>query len=232
MAFDRPIAEDICEHHILRKNCKQCPQVEPVKSPSPMFVVRNAVVEAMDAIVGYKNYIDPETGKRPDGRAMFLLLLAMAKHCWAAEGNVWPGNTSLAKSTGMADSYIRVLKHAAVQAGIIVDLEKQQLKTRTDMYLMSVDLIQDFVERAVLPVPESLKGFKPDPKGDALEEALMYVAEDLLGIGGEETGDETPPLSDGDEESKLTPPPSDAPPSAAEELTPPLGFVTPPLGDA
>jgi|CZLA01.1.fsa_nt_gi hypothetical protein len=62
-------------------------------------------------------------------------------------------------------------------------------KTHTDMYVMSVDLIQEFVDRAVLPIPESLKGFKPDPKGDAQEEEQMFVAEDVLGIGGE---DDTP----------------------------------------
>jgi len=186
MAFDRPIAPDICEHHILRKNCTECPQpVEPVKSPSGMFAVRNAVGEAMDAIVGYENYVDPVTGNRPDGKAMFLLLFAMAKYCWVPAGNVWPGNNALARSTGMNESYIRRLKRAAVQAGILVPFGKYE-KTRTDIYNMSVEPIEEFAERASLPVPDALKGYKHDPKGDALEEEQMLIAEDLLGMGGDD----------------------------------------------
>jgi hypothetical protein len=97
----------------------------------------------------------------------------------------------------MSRNYIENLKRAAVQAGIIVDLD-QQSDIHTDKYVMGLGLLTEFIERATLPVPEVLKEFRrlnPDLKKpaaeDAAEESQMVIAEDL---SCEDQDEETAPL--------------------------------------
>ena len=185
------MAKQYCDHGVhLDKVCDQCvadikaQQPEPQKAKADhfeMFMVRNAIVEAMDAIVPFENFHDPKRGKRPDGKSVFLLLLAMAKYVWKPVGSVWAGDKALAHSTGLSVDYIRSLKRAAVHAGLLQATGRKHHKTRTDIYVMSIDLIAEFVQRAVLPTPAVLKDLKHDPKGDALEEAHSFQVDDLDG---------------------------------------------------
>lgn len=188
-----------CEHGITITDIVKCPACDPSLVATPdkaqkhfeMFMVRNAIVEAMDAIVRFENFHDPVSGKRPDGKSVFLLLIALAKYCWAPTSRVWAGDKKLAKSTGLSVDYIRKLKRAAVHAGLLQDINRKHPKTRTDIYVMSIDLIAEFVQRAVLPTPAVLKDLKHDPKGDALEEAHSFQVDDL---DGEDQCESEPPL--------------------------------------
>jgi hypothetical protein len=135
----------------------------------------------MEAIVSYECYHDPETGKAPDGRAAFMVLLAMAQFAWAEESVVYPGNKLLAKMTGYSRKYVQIVKRALVFADAMKYLGVSP-KNQTDEYEMSLEQIEEFIERVSLPVPEELKTFMKkyyDPAADAAEEAAMYVAEDI-----------------------------------------------------
>jgi hypothetical protein len=175
-----------CEHGISDmlpcEKCEASTLAEAAKvatdKPFEMYMLRNAIGEAMTTIVNYELFKDPETGKQVDGKSMFLFLFAMAKHGWKPLANVWAGDKLLAKESGLSRNYIAVLKRAACAAGLILDAGKVHHKTQTDTYTMDIEFIADFIQRAVLPVPESLKGFRPDPKGDALEEIAQYAADD------------------------------------------------------
>lgn len=175
-----------CEHGISDmlpcEKCEDSTLAEAAKvatdKPFEMYMLRNAIGEAMTTIVNYELFKDPETGKQVDGKSMFLFLFAMAKHGWKPLANVWAGDKLLAKESGLSRNYIPVLKRAACAAGLIEDKGKKHHRTQTDEYLLDIQFIADFVQLAVLPVPESLKGFKPDPKGDAKEEAAQFAAEE------------------------------------------------------
>jgi hypothetical protein len=144
--------------------------------------VRNAIVEHMDTVVAYP-WRDPKTNKKISGATVFLVLLAMAKHVWSELGHCTAGNTALAISAGVSADYVPLAKRGAAQMDVIKYVGESKLGT--DTYVMGVGMIEAFVERASLPVPEILKEFRrlnPDPKKlaaeDAAEEEQMMEAED------------------------------------------------------
>jgi hypothetical protein len=107
----------------------------------------------------------------------------MAKHVWSELGHCTAGNTALAKSAGVSADYVPLAKRAAAQLDVIKYVGESRLGT--DTYAMSVGFIEEFVERARLPVPEILKEFRrlnPDLEKlaaeDAAEEEQMMDAED------------------------------------------------------
>jgi hypothetical protein len=163
-----------------------CPKCEGlVAEPggkAQKFIVRNAIVEHMDTVVAHP-WRDPKTNKKISGATVFLVLLAMAKHVWSELGHCTAGNTALAISAGVSADYVPLAKRAAAQLDVIKYVGESRLGT--DTYAMSVGFIEEFVERARLPVPEILKEFRrlnPDPKKlaaeDAAEEEQMMEAED------------------------------------------------------
>jgi hypothetical protein len=148
-----------------------------------MFAIRNAISEAQDEIVSY-NWVDPETGRKVGGGTMYLVLSKMAKHCWAPAAVSCLGYKTIARSADCNKGWVPVALRAAVNGGIIGNLDGVS-KYNTNKYAMSVGFIEEFVERASLPVPEILKEFRrlnPDPEKlaaeDAAEEEQMMEAED------------------------------------------------------
>jgi hypothetical protein len=165
------------------------------------FILRNFVVENMYVIVAYARYRDPKTGKKIEGRAIFLVLLAMTKHAWKPIAAVWPGNKSLAAMTGLSPNYVELCKRAMVSEKIVE--HDGQSKIHTDRYLFRYSALVDFVELAKLkveapPMPEYLAGFVPDPDGDAAEEELMWKAEGVASGEVEQSTDDSGfnPLAD------------------------------------
>jgi len=122
----------------------------------------------------------PEGGRRhdvpcpvQDGQA---LLGAWAVSCL--------GYKTIARSADCNKGWVPVALRAAVNGGIIGNLDGVS-KYNTNKYAMSVGFIEEFVERARLPVPEILKEFRrlnPDLKKlaaeDEAEEQQMMEAED------------------------------------------------------
>jgi len=168
--------------------CPQC-EADPApteeemteREPNARFVIRNAITTGMEAIVSYECYLDPETGKAPDGRAAFMVLLAMAQFAWAEESVVYPGNKLLAKMTGYSRKYVEVVKRALVFAGAMKYVGENPTH-HTDDYEMSLAQIEEYIERVSLPVPEELKTFMKkhyNPAADAAEEAAMYADDDM-----------------------------------------------------
>ena len=155
----------------------------------------------MHTIIGYEPIPGSENGQGVEGRAIFLVLLAMTKHAWKPIAAVWPGNKGLAAMTGLSPNYIELCKRAMVFDKIME--HDGQSKIHTDRYLFKLDWLLAFVDLAKLrvnapPTPEWLVGFVPDPEGDAKEEELMWRAEGVASGEVEQSTDDSGfnPLAD------------------------------------
>jgi hypothetical protein len=179
---------DICDHKILRENCQECPQVEDIAkakilqiAKAQKFMLRNFMVENMDAFCSWDLYTDPITGKRVKGSAAFLVLLAMCKHGWAEEAKVWPGDKTLANMTGLTRSYVQVVKRTLRDLNLLSLVGQSNL--HTDIYTIRLETLQRFVDLARVrikapPPPDWMEGFVPDVKGDNFEELREFAEQD------------------------------------------------------
>lgn len=161
------------------------------------FVLRNFLTANMTYFCSWDLYTDPKTSKRIKGGTIFLVLLAMCNHGWCEKSEVWPGDKTLAKMTGLKRSYIQVVKRTMEALGII-DWRGEH-KTHTDIYCIQLKKLESFVELARIritapKVPTAMDGFVQDLAAEEAQEQANAVADDLEAVEIEDNEDE--PLLD------------------------------------